>query len=59
MRPAGQTFLGKEVTEITEKPLFPPLAPVQVSLSRGRDALSGPLAQHAGSDSFYAEIGID
>jgi hypothetical protein len=30
------------------EPLFPPLAPVQLSLSRGRDALSGVLAQRAG-----------
>ena len=29
-------------------PLFPLLAPVQLSLSRGRDALSGALAQRAG-----------
>jgi hypothetical protein len=28
--------------------LFPPLAPVQLSLSRGRDALNGALAQRAG-----------
>src|SRR6266478_9401605 len=30
------------------EPLFPPLAPVQLSLSRGRDALKRALAQRAG-----------
>src|SRR6266478_10138031 len=30
------------------EPLFPPLAPVQLSLSRGRDPLSGALAQRTG-----------
>src|SRR5260221_2146546 len=33
---------------VNGEPLFSPLAPVQLSLSRGRDALSGALAQRAG-----------
>jgi len=40
--------MEREPTERTENPLFSPLAPVQVSLSRGRHALSGALQQRAG-----------
>ena len=40
--------MEREPTERTENPLFSPLAPVQLSLSRGRHALSGALQQRAG-----------
>jgi hypothetical protein len=43
---AATKFIEQEVTELTEN--LSPLAPVQLSVSRGRDALSGALAQRAG-----------